>query len=1091
MLNRILQLSLRYRGVVISLACVILAYGAHVALRAKFDVFPEFAPPMVVIQTEAPGLSPEAVEQLVTRPVENALNGSPGLQAIRSQSIQGLSVITVVFSDRTDIYRARQTVGERLTEVAGQLPQTVKAPKMGPLIASTASVLSVGLTSTQRTLMELRTFADWTLRPRLLGVPGVAKVDIFGGEVRQLQVQIKPDRLRAHGLAVDDVLAAARQSTALRGAGFVDTANQRVVIRTEGQSLTAQDLGEVVLAHHDGISVRLRDVADVVDGPEPKFGDALIMGERGVILLAACQFGANTLEVTAALEKALEEMKPALATERIGFHPRLFRPANFIEASLKNINQSLWLGGLLVMVVLYLFLLDLRTAFISFTAIPLSLLAAVIVLDRLGVSLNTITLGGFAIAIGVVVDDAIIDVENILRRVREFRGRGGATLPLTPALSPRERESGMQPSEQTSAAGSPDAPEAVPPLPGGEGRGEGEQTSGKSTAPDSRLDRETLLQVVLKASLEVRSAVVYATFIVALVFLPVLTMTGVPGRLFAPLGQSFLLAILASLAVALTVTPALCLAMLTRTAPHSEPRYVTWLKARHRHGLERLSRRPKTVMALALAVCLGAAATLPFFGGEFLPEFREGHYFVHMAAVPGSSLEESLRMGRLVTAELRKNPHIRAVSQQAGRAELGEDPFGTHYSEIHVDLNPVSGEEEEQVVGEMRQALLRFPGVSFKIMPFLVERIEETISGTTAEVVVNLFGDNLDTLDQKAAEIRRVLAGIRGATEVQMESQPGVPEVVVRLRPERLRQFGFRPGEVLEAVETAYEGTDVAQTYQGNRVVEVTVVLHPASRKDPENIGALMLRNAAGTRVPLRELAEVYPATGRGAVVHEGAQRRQQVTCNVVGRDVASFVAEARRRIAAQVAFPPGIYPVFAGSAEAQAGARREILLHSAMAGAGIVLLLAIVFRRGRHVLLVLANLPFALVGGVLAVFASGGLLSIGSLVGFVTLFGLTMRNSIMMISHFEHLVQEEGLTWGLEAALRGASERLLPILMTALVTALGLLPLALGTGEAGREIEGPMAIVILGGLLTSTVLNLLVLPTLALRWGRFAKGEH
>ena len=1064
MLNRILQLALRYRGVVICLAAVILAYGAHVALRAKFDVFPEFAPPMVVIQTEAPGLSPEEVEQLVTRPVENALNGSPGLQAIRSQSIQGLSVITVVFSDRTDIYRARQTVGERLTEVAGQLPQTVKAPKMGPLIASTASVLSIGLTSTQRTLMELRTFADWTLRPRLLGVPGVAKVDIFGGEVRQLQVQIKPDRLRAHNLAVNEVLAAARQSTALRGAGFVDTANQRVVIRTEGQSLTAQDLGEVVLAHRDGVSVRLRDVADVVDGPEPKFGDALIMGERGVILLAACQFGANTLEVTAALEKALEEMKPALATERIDFHPRLFRPANFIEASLKNINQSLWLGGLLVMVVLFLFLLDVRTAFISFTAIPLSLLAAVIVLDRLGVSLNTITLGGLAIAIGVVVDDAIIDVENILRRVREFRAARGATLPLTPSLSPR----------------------------GGEGArraGEGVETSGGSNAPAPVPDREALLQVVLKASLEVRSAVVYATFIVALVFLPVLTMTGVQGRLFAPLGQSFLLAILASLGVALTVTPALCLAMLTRTAPHAEPGYVSWLKTRHRHALERLSRRPRTVMALALAVCLGAAATLPFFGGEFLPEFREGHYFVHMAAVPGSSLDESLRLGRLVTAELRKNPHVRAVSQQAGRAELGEDPFGTHYSEMHVDLNPVSGEQEEQVVADMRQALLRFPGVSFKIMPFLVERIEETISGSTAEVVVNIFGDNLDALDQKAAEVSQVLAGIRGATEVQMESQPGVPEVVVRLRPERLRQFGFQPVAVLEAVETAYEGTKVAQTYEGNRVVDVTVVLHPTARKDPENIGALLLQNATGTRLPLRELAEVYPAAGRGAVVHEGAQRRQQVTCNVVGRDVASFVAEARKRMAAKVSFPPGIYPVFAGSAEAQAAARREILLHSAMAGAGIVLLLAIVFRRGRHVLLVLANLPFALVGGVLAVFASGGLLSIGSLVGFVTLFGLTMRNSIMMISHFEHLVQAEGMTWGLEAAVRGASERLLPILMTALVTALGLLPLALGTGEAGREIEGPMAIVILGGLITSTVLNLLVLPTLALRYGRFEKA--
>src|SRR5882724_2616797 len=471
MLQRIVQFSLRYRGVVMVLGCATIAYGLYVAAHSKLDVFPEFAPPQVVIQTEAPGLSPEEVEVLVTRPIANSVNGAPDLVTIRSQSIQGLSAITATFSDHAEIFRVRQMVSERLTQVAGSLPQRVKPPKMGPLISSTSKVLVIGLTSTNRTLMELRTFADWTARPRLLAVPGVAKVEVFGGEVRQIQIQVNPRRLVDYGLALEDVLTAAGRSTAVRGAGFVDSRNQRIVLRTEGQSLTPAQLGQVVLAHHNGQSVRLQDVAKVVEGPEPKFGDAQILGERGVVMEVYGQYRANTMEVTRAVEEALAEMAPAFASQNITVHPLLFRPANFIEASISNVGQSLIIGGLLVAVVLFFFLLDWRTAFISFASIPLSLLAAVIVLDRFGVSLNTLTLGGFAIAIGVVVDDAIIDVENILRRVRENLTRS----------QPRP-----------------------------------------------------LFQVVLDASLEVRSAVVYATFIVALVFMPVLLMSGVQGRLFAP-----------------------------------------------------------------------------------------------------------------------------------------------------------------------------------------------------------------------------------------------------------------------------------------------------------------------------------------------------------------------------------------------------------------------------------------------------------------------------------------------------------------------------------------------------------------------------
>ena len=1027
MLGGIVQFSLRHRTVVIALAGIVIAYGLYVASRSRLDVFPEFAPPQVIVQTEAPGLSSQEVEQLVTLPIETGLNGTPSLKAIRSQSIQGLSVVTLVFRDGADIYRARQMVSERLGEVVSLLPQNLGPPRMGVLTSSTSLTLVVGLSSTNRTAMDLRTYVDWTFRPYVLSVPGVARVDVFGGEIRQLQVQVKPDRLQAYGIGLDQVLAAARQATGVRGAGYVDNPNQRVVIRTVGQAMTPELLGEAVLSPHDGLSVRLKDVADVREGPAPRFGDAQANGRAGVIVLVYAQYQANTMVVTRALEAALKELKPALAAEKIELDADLFRPATFIERSLANVNQSLMIGGGLVAVVLFLFLMDLRTALISFVAIPLSLLAAVIVLDWSGASINTITLGGFAIAVGVVVDDAIIDVENILRRLRE-----------------------------NSTLGQP----------------------------------RPLFRVVLDASLEVRSAVVYATFIEAMVFLPVLTMSGVLGRIFAPLGISFLLATTASLLAALTVTPAMCFLILPKVTPHGEPRYVRWLKGRHRRFLEGVSQRPRTVIGLAVLICGGAMATLPFFGGEFLPEFSEGHYVLHMATVPGTSLEESARLGKLVIAELLKNPHVRSVSQEVGRAENGEDPFGPHYSELHVDLKALGGEEAETVEGEIRAALAKFPGVSFRVMSFLGERMEETISGTTAQFVIDLFGNNLDLLDETAEQVRGILGSVRGAVDVNIEAAPGLPETTVSLKSERLLQYGFRPVDVLDAIQTAFQGTTVSQIYDGNRVFDVAVILETGSRQKAETIGSLQLRNANGTAIPLRELAYIAPSSARYSVIHEGAQRLQQVTCNVEARDVASFAEEVKRKVAARVRFPAGVFAVYTGSAEAQSAAKRELVVHSLLAAAGIVVLLAVLFGTGRNLLLILTNLPFALVGGVLAVFATGGLLSVGSLVGFITLFGITMRNSIMMVSHFEHLVEKEGMVWGLEAATRGASERLLPILMTALVTGLGLLPLALGTGEAGREIEGPMAIVILGGLVTSTALNLLVLPTLALRFGRFTNRQ-
>ncbi len=1026
MLRAIVGFSLRFRGVVIALACLAFAYGIYSALNAKLGVFPEFAPPQVMIQTEALGLASEQVETLVTHPIENVLLGMNDVASIRSRSIQGLSVITIIFREDTDIYRARQLVGERLLEVANEMPAGVPPPVMAPLTSATSVFLTVGLTSAKLKPMNLWSFAYWTMRPRLLAVPGVAKIAIYGGGVRQLQIQVRPRRLLAYRLSISQVLSAARRATGVEGAGFVENANQRIVIRTEGQSTTPAELGQAVVASLDGAAVRLRDVAEVRWAPQPLTGDAGILGTSGVILVMSSQYGANTLEVTRGAESALREFAPMARAEGITLYPHLFRAADFIQSSITGIRFSLLLGGVLVAVVLTLFLYNFRTAFISLTAIPLSLLIAVIVLREMGATLNTITLGGLAIAIGEVVDDAIIDVENIFRRLRENR-----TL-----ASPRP-----------------------------------------------------VINVILDASLEVRSAVVYATFVVALVFFPVLAMTGVEGKIFAPLGTAYILAILASLGVALTLTPALCAIMLPRTTVVGETRFVRWLKDAHRRWLEILLDRPGMLAVGVGVLCLAAAAMLPFFGGSFLPELQENSFIVHMAGIPGTSIPESMRMGREVTKALLRDPDVTSVAQRDGRAVLGDDTLGPQESEFDVTIKARDGEDIDQVQDKIREILGGFPGYDFGLNSFLTERIEETLSGETADVVVRIFGNDLEVLDREGNEVSRVLRGIRGGVDVRMLAPGGMPEMIVRLRPNRLIQFGFEPLDVLSAIRTAYQGTVVAQTYSRNRIFGVSVILDPADRRDPEAIGSLLLQNREGDRIALRELAAISLGTGRYAILHEGGRREQIVTCNVGGRALDSFVAEAQRKIGG-LKLARGTYIEFGGEAEARSGALHQIFLNSIIAAVLIFVLLFLAFGNLRNLSLVLINVPFALVGGILAAWLGGGYLTLGSIIGFVTLFGITMRNSIMMISHFDHLVGSEGMRWGRSAVLRGASERLLPILMTATVTALGVLPLALASQTPGREIEGPMAIIILGGLFTSTALNLLVLPSFALRYGRFGGND-
>lgn len=1045
MLQALVSWSLHNRVVVVVAAALLLVLGVHAAGTARLDVFPEFAPPQVVIQTECPGLTALEVEELVTVPIETAVQGIARLDLLRSQSVQGLSVVTMTFLDRTDIYRARQQVSERLGELAAQLPAGVKTPRMTPLTSSTGRLLTVGFTSNTLSPLDLRDRIQWHVRPRLLSVTGVAQVSIYGGAVREFQVRLDPDYLAARQLTVTQVLEATRQASGILGAGFLENDRQRLNLRVEGQVASAADLGKTVIATVDGTPVRLQDVATVADGAAPKFGDAAINGQPGVVLVIARQLEADTPQVTHRLEAELDLLRPYFEEHGITYHPALFRQASFIEHALHNVTVSLLLGAALVAVVLFLFLYNVRTAFISLTAIPLSLLGAIFVLWCFDISLNTLTLGGLAIAVGEVVDDAIIDVENIFRRLREkFRGGIGAAArqedPSTPA-----------------------------PLPGGE-RGE------RST-----------LSVVLAASLEVRSAVVYATFVVVLVFVPIFFLSGLQGRLFAPLGYAYVLAVLASLLVALTVTPALALLLLPRAEGAAEPPLLRRLQTGYETLLRRIDRDfPLVVSVTAILLVAGTIALLGF-GGRFLPELRENHYVVHMRGIPGTSLLQSMAAGKQVAARLNKHEAILSVSQQAGRAELGEDTWGVEYSELEVDLKRLNAAEAEEVERFIKRTLYETPGFTYEVMPFLSERIKETLSGSTATLAVKFHGDDLDALDSAAEHVARVLAALPGQENVRLEAQTGQPEVVIRPRPGDASRFGLRNAQILEAMHVAYQGAEAGQVFLRNRPIDLVVLLDPQARHYPEAIPDLWLsvpgstikgeQGASPGRIQLKQVADVYLAPGRVKISHEGGMRQQVVSCNVKeGRDVEGFAAEAERRLK-ELSLPAGVSYVLAGEHEAKQTAQRELLLWSLVAAAGILLLLWLAFGSLGRLLVILVNLPFALVGGVAAVYLTGGVLDVGSLIGFVTLFGITTRNSIMMVSHWQHLHEVEGVPWGPDLVFRGARERLAPVLMTALVTGLGLLPIALGSGEAGREIEGPMALVILGGLLTSTSLNLLVLP--------------
>jgi CzcA family heavy metal efflux pump len=1028
MMKAIVTLCVRHFGAVSALTVLALALGCWGALSSPLDVFPEFVPSQVDIQTEAPGLAPQQVEELVTKQVENAVNGTAGLATMRSESIPGLSVVTITFADNVDVHVARQGLSERLSELGSALPAGVGTPKLSPLVSSTMDLLKLGLVSDKVDAYELRDTADWIIKPRLLAVPGVAHVIVFGGSVRQIQIQPDINKLASFGLTMADVADAARTALPLRGAGFIDTPAQRILLRSPTPNPDIDTIKSAVITTRNGTPVLVGEVAQVQVAPALRSGDSLIMGKRGVLLSLASQYGANTLSTTLAVEKAVADLEPALKARGITLYSRLHRPANFIERALGDLQHSLVIAAILIVVVLFLFLRDWRAALIAFSAIPLSLLAAVTVLDHFGYTLNTMTLGGFAVALGVLVDDAIIGIENIMRRLREN----------TASATPQPR-----------------------------------------------------LAVVRDASLEVRGPVIYATLVVIAVFLPELFTSSVQGHFVGPLALSFIFAVTASLLVAMTSTPALCALLLHGHEFRGEAGWLKRLKAWQTdavHGVERYFKRTAIILA---GLVVAAIAALPLVGGTFMPDFREGHFVAQVSSsIPGTSLDQMLDIGKRISADLLSLPYVDTVEQQIGRAELSEDTWGPQRSEFHIELKPDTSVDQGAAQEAIRSVLEKYPGLQTEVVTFLGDRISESLSGETAQVAIKVFGDDLDNLDATANRIVAVLGKMPGIVDLQFKRQSGTPTLSIALIPQALAALGVKAQDVLDTIESAYAGQTVGQTYQSTRTVDVVTLLPDALRHDTASLEKLMIPTPSGP-VPLSQVARVSPTEDRYSIEHDGGQRRISITFNVNKGSLSGTVQRAQQAISQNVKLPANVFLEFTGAAEAEAQTRTELMLYSGMALGAILLILFVSFHWRANSWLVMVNLPFSLIGSVVAIAATGIGISLGSVVGLVTVFGVSARNAILQLAHYEHLVEVEKVPWGLDTVIRGANERLIPILMTAAVTALGLAPLAFGLKRPGQEIEGPMAITVLGGLMSSTLLNLFVLPALTFRYVKPPVQSH
>jgi len=1011
--------ALRQRVLVLALAAVMVILGVRAGRDVPLDVFPEFAPPMVEVQTEAPGMSTEEVEALVTVPLEAGVNGVPGLATLRSKSVLGLSSVVLIFKEGTDVIRARQLVQERVAAVAPRLPTSIRPPHMMPPLSATSRAMKIGITSKTLNQMQLSELTRWTIRPRLMAIPGVANVAVWGQRDRQLQVLVDPDRLAAAGVTLAEVQKAAGDAAVTTGGGFVDTPNQRMAVRNLSPIETAADLSRTVVKLANGAPVRLGDVATVTEGHAAPIGNAIINDGPGLLLIVEKQQGGNTLDVTHGVEKALDALRPGLTGVEVD--STIFRPATFIERSIGNLTEAMAIGCLLVAMVLILFTRDWRSATISLVAIPLSLLGAALMLSWSGMSINTMVIAGLVIALGEIVDDAIIDVENIGRRLRLNRA-----------------------------------------------------------SPDPR----SAFDVVLGASLEVRSAVVFASLIVMLVFLPIFFLDGVSGTFFRPLATAYILAIGTSLLVALTITPALCLFLLPGAPERKEePGFVRFLKGRYRTVLPRLIGRPQLAIGVVAGGLLIAAIGYASFKDQFLPNFRETDFLMHFVEKPGTSVEAMDRITIRASKELRAIPGVRNFGAHIGRAEAGDEVYGPNFTELWVSLDETA--DYDASVHNIQQVIDGYPGLYRDVLTYLRERIKEVLTGAGATVVVRIFGPDVPVLRKTAEEVKTAISGVPGITDLKVEQQSLIPQIQIQPRPEALATYGLTTGDIRRTTATLVQGTKVGEVYLEERSMDVAVWGVPAARGDIHALRNALIQTPTGPQVRLSEVADIRIMPAANEIKRENGSRRIDVTMNISGGDLGSAARAVEAAVKGKVTFERGYHPEFLGEYAALQASQRQLLLLGGLCLLGILLLVWLEFRSIRTTALIGISLPFALVGGVVAVLLSGGTMSLGSLVGFVTVLGISARNGIMLVSHYLHLERHEGEAFGPGLILRGAEERLVPILMTASCAALALLPLIVRGDAPGHEIEHPMALVILGGLVSSTALNLLLMPTLYARFGR------
>ena len=1053
-MDTLIRWSLHHRALVLAAALLLLLLGAFTVARMPVDVFPDLTAPTVTVITEAHGMAPTEVESQVTLPIESALNGAQDVRRVRSSTAVGLSIVWAEFDWGTDMQTARQTVTERLSAIAESFPADVERPMLAPASSIMGEVMFLALTSETENSGRLREVAGLIVRRRLLSVPGVAQVTIMGGGERQFQAVLNPSLLAAHNVGLNAVIRALSEGNENVSAGIINQHGSEWLVTGEGRIHSLADIAETVVTVHHGEPVRVGDLGSVGMGEAPRRGEGSFNGRPAVIFAITRQPGANTLELTRRLDKVITDLQSQLPTGN-KLHPNVFRQSNFIEVAVRNVETALVEGVVLVIIVVLLFLANIRATLITITAIPLSLVAAVLVLHFFGATINTMTLGGMAIAIGALVDDAVIDVENVFRRLRQN------------ALLPPDRQ-------------------------------------------------RTPLQVVLDASVEIRSSIVFATLIIGLVFIPIFFLAGVEGRLLQPLGIAYLVALLASLFVAVTVTPVLCSLLLPSSRAvldGHESRLAKLLKRSFKPLLDSVLSNPWPITLTGFAALVVALGALSFVGRAFLPEFNEGSLTISAITLPGTSLQESDKLGRLIEETLLTHPEVVSVARRTGRAEQDEHAQGVEAAELDVALK-MKERSKAEFLAALRESLSFYPGVNFTVGQPISHRIDHMLSGTRANLAVKIFGPDLQRLRSLGEQARAAMAAVPGVVDLSLEPQMEVPTLRVHFNRPELARYGLSIADVSRALEAAVQGPKVSTIIEGNHLhdlvirlddratpttsiskeatallnilnsTNVAAISSASSERNIEELRYLLLDTPGGARVPLSAVSEIIRDSGPNAVSREQVERKIVVSCNVAGRDIANVVSDCEKVLQPILARAPGYRVEFGGQFESARAANRVLLLVGFAVIVGIAFILHLAFRSPRDVILIMLNLPLALIGGVGGVFISGGVLSVASVIGFITVFGIATRNGIMLVSHIKHLQQHEGVTHFYEAVSRGAMERLVPILMTALAAGLALIPLALGGGKPGNEIQTPMAIVILFGLLTSMLMNMLIVPALYLRFG-------